>query len=282
MRADSSLNPTKRYSTPFLKWAGGKRWLVNRHSNVFPDFNGRYFEPFLGGGSVFFHLAPKTAFLSDANGTLIECYQQIRDEHETVVEILEDHQKKHCKDYYYETRSAKFENPSYRAAQFLYLNRTCWNGLYRVNLKGEFNVPIGTKSTVLFEHDNFSAIAKLLEDTTLSQCDFEKTIDRAEAGDFIFVDPPYTVKHNFNGFLKYNERIFSWEDQVRLRDAVVRASDRGAKVLVTNAAHCSVLDLYSEIGTVRHIKRGSVLAGKREARGVFEEILVSINMDIIE
>lgn len=261
---------------PFLKWAGGKRWLVERHPDEFPIFSGTYFEPFLGGGSVFFHLSPKKAHLSDANARLVECYCQIRDNHESVRTLLVDHQEQHCETYYYRVRGQKFASGDARAAQFLYLNRTCFNGLYRVNRNGDFNVPIGTKTKVIDDSENFEAIASILRVAKIEAVDFEQSIDKAEYGDFVFVDPPYTVKHNSNGFLKYNENIFSWCDQVRLRDAIVRAEKRGAKLLLTNAAHESVVDLYRGVGRQNFVKRSSVLAGKSSARGRVDELVVTI------
>ena len=261
---------------PFLKWAGGKRWLVERHSDALPRFNGRYIEPFLGGGSVFFHLSPLSALISDSNARLIECYIQVRDNHREVVRLLEEHQKLHSETHYYKVRAKIYDCETEKAAQFLYLNRTCFNGLYRVNMNGFFNVPIGTKSKVIDESESFSDISEALSKAEIRHCDFEETIDRAVSGDFVFVDPPYTVKHNLNGFLKYNEKIFSWDDQVRLRDAIVRASKRGAKVLITNAAHTSVVELYEGVGELRFVKRSSVLAGKSSARGSIEELLVAV------
>lgn len=262
--------------TPFLKWAGGKRWLVERYADLIPSFSGCYYEPFLGGGSVYFHLDPHRAVITDSNARLIECYLQIRENHRQIESLLKEHQRLHCKDHYYKVRSTQFLLPEQRAAQFIYLNRTCWNGLYRVNLKGEFNVPIGTKSKVLFEREDFAAIADRLNSATILHCDFETSINMAGAGDFVFVDPPYTVKHDLNGFLKYNEQIFGWDDQVRLREAVARASRRGARILVSNAAHASVRELYAGIGETIVLERGSVLSGKPEARGRVNEILVRI------
>lgn len=261
---------------PFLKWAGGKRWLVDRHSNIFPNFGGRYIEPFLGGGSVFFHLRPNKAVLADVNSELILCYSQIRDAPEELYRLLQIHQKRHCKDYYYNIRAQNFDNETERAARLIYLNRTCWNGLYRVNVKGAFNVPIGTKSRVIYHEDEFLLISKALENAQIKSSDFESTIDEARQDDFVFVDPPYTVKHNFNGFLKYNENIFSWDDQLRLRAAVERAAGRGASIIVTNAAHSSIYDLYSDIGQTHTLDRHSVLAGKRDKRGLVQEIIVRI------
>ncbi|MNV47783.1 Modification methylase DpnIIA [compost metagenome] len=173
-------------------------------------------------------------------------------------------------------RQQNFGSAEERAAQFLYLNRTCWNGLYRVNRKGEFNVPKGTKSTVVLPNDDFPAVSEALQSAALLCCDFEDAIRVAEAGDLVYIDPPYTVQHNFNGFLKYNEKIFSWHDQIRLRDAVVAASDRGARIVVSNAAHQSVVDLYAGVGTMHVIQRSSKLAADSSRRGVVDEIMVIV------
>lgn len=258
---------------PFLKWAGGKRWLVTREHSVFPKFAGRYIEPFLGGGSVFFHIAPESGILSDVNPWLIETYVAIRDDWEGVASHLERHQRLHSKDYYYKIRGMKCRTQFTRAAQFLYLNRTCWNGLFRVNLKGEFNVPIGTKSKIVMD-DDFGGIARALSKMKILVSDFEAVIDEAVSGDFIFVDPPYTVKHNLNGFIKYNEKIFSWGDQERLRDCLLRAKKRGAKILLTNADHDSIKDLYRKGFNLESIDRASVLAGDSRFRGSTTELII--------
>src|SRR5262249_52089089 len=155
-------------------------------------------------------------------------------------------------------RSARPTGSLERAARFLYLNRTCWNGLYRVNLKGEFNVPIGTKQSVLFEYDDFPEISRLLTNARLLCSDFERVIDATREGDFLYVDPPYIVLHNYNGFLKYNERIFRWTDQVRLRNALLRARHRGVSIVVTNADHASIHQLYRKFGQYQQLQRCSV------------------------
>jgi len=162
-----------------------------------------------------------------------------------------------------------------KAARFIYLNRTCWNGLYRVNKKGEFNVPIGTKSKVIMESDNFQEISRMLKNMEIYVSDFEVTIDKATSGDFIFIDPPYTVKHNLNGFLKYNETIFSWEDQVRLQKSVKRAINRGVSVLILNADHNSIIDLYKDTGKMIKLERASVIAGDSGARGIYSELAIN-------
>lgn len=259
---------------PFLKWAGGKRWLVDRCGDLFPQKFNRYIEPFLGGGAVFFWLKPKKAIISDTNASLIHTYCAIRDDWEAVRSALSRHHKKHSENHYYEERSRKRRSVAEKAAQFIYLNRSCWNGLYRVNLSGMFNVPIGTKNKILMETDNFSEISGMLKDVKISCSDFVDTIKEAKDGDFLYIDPPYTVNHNFNGFLKYNEKIFNWKDQVRLRDSVALAIARGAKVIVSNADHKSVRDLYAGIGIHKSVDRVSVIAGNPKKRGAVRELLV--------
>jgi DNA adenine methylase len=259
---------------PFLKWAGGKRWLFESGQFSFPHFKGRYFEPFLGGGAVFFEMQPANAILSDANSRLIELYTVIRDKLEELEKLLQNHARNHSREYYYELRGKRLRESTTRAAQFLYLNRTCWNGLYRENLKGQFNVPIGTKQNVILESDNFVAWSKALQKTRLECRDFENAIEEADDGDFIFVDPPYTVRHNINGFVKYNQNIFAWKDQIRLRDALKRATERGASFAMTNADHDSVRDLYAGFGTHRYLERHSVIAGQSIHRSLATELLV--------
>lgn len=259
---------------PFLKWAGGKRWLADGYGDLFPRTFHRYIEPFLGGGSIYFWLRPKNALLSDSNFDLISTYRAIRDNWRAIEKILARHHANHCSTYYYGERSRRRISAAEKAAQFIYLNRTCWNGLYRVNLKGDFNVPIGTKSAVLMDADNFCGVARLLKGARLEWRDFEDTIFEAGSGDFLYVDPPYTVNHNYNGFLKYNEKIFSWKDQMRLRDAVVAAINRGASVVVSNADHKSIRELYAGIGKHHKVRRKSVISGSASGRGAVKELLV--------
>lgn len=268
-----SLSTTN--NNPFLKWAGGKRWLFDSEQFVAPKFSGKYIEPFLGGGAVFFRLCPDTAILSDTNNRLIELYRVIRDcpiEFETA---LSDHAVKHSKEYYYDVRAEKFEIAVDRAAQFLYLNRTCYNGLYRENKRGEFNVPIGTKDTVIFGNDDFISWSASLKSAELLCQDFEASIDSANKGDFIFADPPYTVMHNLNGFVKYNQNIFAWDDQVRLCHALKRASDRGVFFALTNADHPSVHELYQGFGKHTQLGRYSVIGGGSSYRAKSTEFCVT-------
>lgn len=260
---------------PFIKWAGGKRWLATEPKFKVPHYTGRYIEPFLGGGAMFFHTKPEQAILSDVNRRLVEVYTVIRDDWKRVVRELKRMQRLHCKEFYYEERARKRTLPHTRAAQFLYLNRTCFNGLYRENLKGEFNVPIGTKDRLIFDDEDFGDISKVLSVAEVSTADFEVTLSRATDGDFVFADPPYTTAHNMNGFVKYNQKIFSWEDQIRLRDSILRAVERGAKVILTNADHESIRDLYQTKCSYNAVNRASVMAGKAEYRtGTTEALYV--------
>jgi DNA adenine methylase len=259
---------------PFLKWAGGKRWLVAARPDLFKLYEERYIEPFLGSGAVYFYIRPKRAILSDLNADLIATYSAIRQSSCDVQRALANHAAQHSTDYYYQIRGRLTLDPVLRAARFIYLNRTCWNGLYRVNRKGQFNVPIGTKTAVLLDTDAFDQIGRLLSGAAIERRDFELTINEASEDDFIFVDPPYTVKHNHNGFIKYNENLFSWDDQVRLKDALIRADRRGARILMTNADHHSIRELYQGTFRLEQVTRASVLAGSSAARGKVTELIV--------
>ncbi len=262
---------------PFLKWAGGKRWLWRQQGHLFPRTFGKYFEPFLGGGAVFLNLQPTTALLSDANGDLVNVYLQVRDHWRAIKNRLEQHQSKHSNRYYYEIRGLFPRSEIDRAARFLYLNRTCWNGLYRVNLNGLFNVPIGTKSTVILKSDDFGKISQILSKAKIKKLDFSESISDAKRNDFIFIDPPYTVNHNANGFLKYNEDIFSWKDQERLATSIDHAGKRGVKMIISQADHNSIRELYSDIGRIHVVNRASVLAADSSKRRKTTELLIFVN-----
>jgi len=261
---------------PFLKWAGGKRWLVRRYPQLFDVAFRRYVEPFIGSGAVFFHMQPECSIISDVNPALMNVYSSLRSDYRRVWAHLSEHARNHSDRYYYEMRSKVFRSEASRAAQFLYLNRTCWNGLYRENLRGEFNVPRGTKNTVIFDDDDFAAISEALASAKIMACDFEKVINGVREDDFVFIDPPYTVKHNGNGFVKYNESIFSWNDQVRLAEAVKSKARSGASIIVTNAYHPTVVDLYRDFAEVVPVERASILSGDKSYRGRTQEALILV------
>lgn len=243
--------------------------------SIFPSSYNRYIEPFLGSGAVFFSLRPKQAILSDTNKDLIDTYRSIQTDWKKVLKTLRKHHKNHCKEYYYMVRGSKPKAESSKAARFIYLNRTCWNGLYRVNLNGDFNVPIGTKSNVILETDNFAKVAQLLKNIQLEDANFEQIIDQSSKGDLLFVDPPYTVTHNNNGFIKYNENLFNWEDQVTLSKCLKRAKKRGANIITTNANNESIKKLYKSSFKLLPISRKSLIAANSSNRGDFEELIIS-------
>lgn len=275
LMGESVSSASKAELLPFLKWAGGKRWLMPLAHQLRDVSFQYYFEPFLGSGAMFFALAPKSAVLSDVNVDLIDTYHALRDDPCAVERELIKHHRSHASEYYYQIRASRPRKPHTRAARFIYLNRTCWNGLYRVNRKGEFNVPKGTKEKVLLDSDDFIETGKRLESALLCSGDFEKTIDKAGAGDLIFSDPPYTVRHQYNGFVKYNEQLFSWDDQVRLKSALVSAKNRGAKIICTNADHKSIRDLYGSDFELFAVNRYSAISGSSTSRGKYAELIIT-------
>lgn len=260
---------------PFLKWAGGKRWLIQRYRNLFPEKYGRYVEPFLGGGAVFFELLPREAILADANEDLINAYRCVKTDHIRIDAELRKLHESHTETQYYRIRTMSFSDPVERAVRLIYLNRTCFNGLYRVNRCGQFNVPMGAKTQVEFPNGYLAEIAGALRSTRFRVADFQSVLDETGDGDFVFLDPPYTVMHNTNNFIKYNAALFSWEDQVRLASAAKRAVARGALVMVANADHASVRSLYGNVGRQHRVERASVLASHSDHRRRTTELIIT-------
>lgn len=218
---------------PFLKWAGGKKWFVNQERDrLLLDFN-RYIEPFLGGGSVFFYINPQQAILSDINAELVNAYICLRDEFESVYKKLHIHQIHNSEEYYYIIRDRQTRTNATSAARTIYLNKACFNGVYRVNRDGKFNVPYGKVKNLIFDRNALQESSIALRGTEILCQDFEATIDQAEQNDFIFCDPPYAVLNEDNRFVSYTANLFSWNDQVRLSHALNRAAQRGVKILMT-------------------------------------------------
>ena len=271
----ASSDATDTTPVPFLKWAGGKRWLVKRYPSLFPSSPPRLIEPFCGSSAVFFSISPRDAILSDSNARLIECYRAIRDDTLHFVHHFGRFCKLHSRAFFYRCRSISYSDPTERAAQFLYLNRVCFNGIYRENLLGQFNVPIGTKPSASLSTDDFGAVASALQRATVVTSDFEPTVDTSEAGDFLYVDPPYVTKHNYNGFAKYNRQIFSWSDQERLAKAVIRANQRGVSIVVSNADHTDVRALYMGHFRIQSLTRSTVIASKSCHRGKTTEMVAT-------
>ncbi|HEX2051058.1 MAG TPA: Dam family site-specific DNA-(adenine-N6)-methyltransferase [Actinomycetota bacterium] len=263
---------------PFLKWAGGKRRLLDQLLPHFPDLKGSatYFEPFLGGAAVFFGLAPRRAVLSDVNPALIETFIAVRDNVDGVISHLR--RLRHTRQEFYRVRASRPRTPESRAARFIYLNKTCFNGLYRENLAGDFNVPFGRHSARLVVCDaaQLRAASCALANALLQHGDFEQQLDGAMPGDIVYIDPPYIVSHTENGFVEYNARIFSWEDQKRLAAVATDLVKRGCHVLVSNADHASVRRLYarSSLFTPFRVSRWSTMAGASHRRFPTTELLL--------
>lgn len=267
--------------SPFLKWAGGKRWFVRQYGDLFPAIYNRYFEPFLGGGAVYFHLRPEQAVLNDVNPEVIATYQAIKEHWVGLKRSLAYHQRYHDADddYYYTVRARTPSTLVQQASRMIYLNRTCFNGIYRVNRQGEFNVPRGSKDSVLMDSDDFKSMSSLLATADLRIGDFEDVINEAGEDDLIFADPPYTVRHNLNGFIKYNEVLFSWADQERLAKALKRAAARGTKIVATNANHHSVRSLYQSWDFLtRSASRFSQISADGASRKNYEELIITCNI----
>ena len=260
---------------PFLRWPGGKRWLTSDLAQAIGDLTGDYIEPFLGGGALFFALKPKTGLLSDINPRLIELYNEIKTEPRRLKQLLRSHQRLHDHDYYDEERARRHTKPHTRAAHLLYLNRSCFNGIYRVNRNGDFNVPIGTRSQIVMLDDDFVSISQLMKNVRVEILDFEVAINQAGQNDVIYADPPYTVQHNKNGFLTYNENLFTWKDQQRLAAALGEARDKGARVFLSNADHESIRSLYNDGWTITECSRHSVIAGMATSRRKTSELLIT-------
>jgi DNA adenine methylase len=267
MKAGNKL--TRRSGQPFLKWTGGKRWIAETISDLVPERRGRYFEPFLGGASVYFYLRPWPATLSDVNEELINLYTQLRD---NVSEVMERLRKlKIDASTYQKIRSSEPRAPITRAVRLLYLNRTAFNGIYRVNQEGQFNVPFGCKKgTILCDDQLLKSASNILQNRTIVSSDFEVMIDSATRHDVIYADPPYTTRHNNNGFRRYNESLFTWSDQERLAKSCMRAAARGASVIVSNAAHREIGALYNGFHS-KTVSRYTGISGRAHGRGVVSE-----------
>lgn len=257
---------------PCLKWPGGKQWISSRLVPILArELVATYREPFIGGGAVFFQMAPSRSVLSDVNGSLISFFSTLAKDPAGIVRIAE--RWKNNRASYYSVRSQRPSDDLAHAARFLYLNRTCWGGIFRTNRQGEFNVPFGDSGREVFCYDDLVACSSLLSKATLSVMDFQEAMGTAQAGDVIYADPPYTTRGENNGFVRYNEKLFSWADQVRLSVASRSASGRGVFVGVSGLWHKEVLQLY-EGWWAWQIARSSRVSRNVHMRGIVHEVVV--------
>ncbi|AGA77676.1 DNA adenine methylase [Echinicola vietnamensis] len=283
MESISTLLTNDTTAKPFLRWAGGKTWLLKYLDAFLPKKFNNYHEPFIGGGSVFIYLKSTgkikgNAYLSDKNEDLINAYNILKDQPEELIKILGEY--KNEKDFYYFIRDQKFTDQLRQAGQFIFLNRTSFNGIYRVNLKGEYNVPYGFKKyKQLFDFENLRSLSRLLSNTSMRFRDFAETINEIKKEDLVFLDPPYTVAHGNNGFVKYNQKIFSWQDQERLKEFLEEIVKKEAYFILTNAAHESISNLFNDVTKPHEINRYSVVGGVgAERREISEYIFTNCDL----
>lgn len=259
---------------PFMKWVGGKAQLLEQIWPMLPGCFTGYHEPFMGGGALFFALQPGRACLSDINGELVSCYRAVRDHVEEVIEQLKLHP--YDREHYYRVRSQLPEALPLveRAARTLYLNRVGFNGLYRVNSQGLFNVPFGRyKNPVICHADNLRACAKTLSGISVQQADFEAILNVARPGELVYFDPPYVPLSKTSDFTAYSKGGFSMEDQVRLADVFTRLADRGVYCLLSNSDTAFVRQLYKDF-EIDVVSASRAINSRSTGRGKISEVVV--------
>lgn len=232
---------------PFVKWAGGKKQIIHELIQRIPDRFNTYYEPFIGGGALFFELMPEKAVIGDKNYELINAYFIIKDKVEELIEELKNH--KNCKTYYYKIRSLNPEKLDLvkRASRFIYLNKTCYNGLWRVNSKGQFNVPFGRyKNPKICDEENLRAINSYLNRINIKiiHGDYKETLKNAGKGDFIYLDPPYAPVSKTANFTKYLKEDFTFEDQKKLAEIFKELDRKGCYIMLSNSDIDFIKDLY--------------------------------------
>lgn len=273
-----------RKAKPFLKWAGGKQQLLSQFEAFFPKAFSRYIEPFTGGGAVFFHLwnvqrLPSQVCLIDHNEELINAYQVVRQDVDALIHLLHRHKQNHCQEYYYHVRKmdrgvSRSMSEAERAARTVYLNRTCYNGLYRVNRRGEFNVPMGSYANprILYE-DVLRAASIALQGVSLSVNDFRSIVEMALPGDFYYFDPPYDPLSKTANFTGYTANSFGDQDQRDLADVFQQLSDKGCFCMLSNAHTPFVLDLYRDF-RIAKVSAKRAVNSNGNSRGAVLEVVV--------
>lgn len=262
---------------PFLKWAGGKSALLPQLEPFFPPANSyvRYFEPFLGGGAVFFRLKPRTSFLFDLNSALIEVYRIVQDNVEALIRALKPHGND--RDYFYHVRSQDpmALTPVERAARFIFLNRTCYNGLYRVNRNGQFNVPFGRYANpTICDEPGLKSASALLQGAALNVADFADALSTAGAGDFVYFDPPYEPLSASSSFTSYTSAGFSREDQRRLADVYAELDARGCLLMLSNSNAPLIHHLYRRFH-IHSVNARRAINSKGGGRGPIPEVVIT-------
>ena len=280
-RADARRTSAARPAPgPFLKWAGGKGQLLAQFAPLYPSRVGRYVEPFVGSAAVFFDLRRRhpdiAASLSDDNEELINCFRIVRDDVEGLIRRLRRHKERHSREHYYEVRARKVARltPAQRAARLIYLNKTCYNGLYRVNGQGEFNVPIGSyKNPAICQAPLLRAASRALAGVDLEVRDFADCLGEARRGTFVYFDPPYHPVSRTASFTSYTEGGFGEEEQRRLADLFAALDRKGARVMLSNSDTPFVRDLYDGY-RIEAVSARRAINSNGARRGVVSEVVV--------
>lgn len=268
---DLEISPSR--IKPFLRWAGGKNWLI-KHLDLFLPISGfnNYHEPFLGSATVFLSINPsQIAFLSDLNKELISVYETLKKDPENIIKSLRNF--KNTEEFYYRIRDKKYDDPVKEAARFIYLNQTSFNGIYRVNLQGKYNVPYGHRTKEFLEPEVLRKVSNSLQHANLFYGDFDQVKENVKKKDLVFLDPPYTVSHNNNGFIKYNQKLFSLEDQKRLSSLIDFIKKKGAYYILTNAAHKTIDEIFEKGDKKIELNRASLIGGNNAQRGQTSEYI---------
>lgn len=265
---------------PFLKWAGGKRQLLPELNKYTPVKYKNYYEPFVGAGAFLFDLQPKKAYINDVNTELINCYTVIRDSIDELIEDLKKHEN--TPDYYYEIRELD-RKPQFstltsiqRASRIIYLNKTCFNGLFRVNSQGQYNVPFGNyKNPKVLDEVVLKAVNKFLNSSNIviSNGDFEEVVKSAKKGDFIYFDPPYDPVSDSSSFTGYSLDGFNKDEQRRLKDIFVKLDKKGCFVLLSNSSTSFIHQLYKNYRIVT-VSASRSINSNAAKRGKIDEVLV--------
>jgi DNA adenine methylase len=268
-----------RAAGPIVKWVGGKSKLLPELARRMPTSFRRYHEPFLGGGALYFHVAPRAALLADGNAELIGCYQAVREDVDGVVAALAAHRAEHSESYYYAVRDgwnrAARATPAQRAADFIYLNKTCYNGLWRVNSRGGFNVPAGRYvNPGILDAERLRAASALLAGAQLRAGPFEAVVEDAWRGDFVYFDPPYHPLSATADFTSYTAGGFDAGDQERLASVFARLDERGCAVMLSNSDTPFTRRLYAR-WRVERVLCARAVNSRADRRGAVAEILVT-------
>ncbi|NJK56829.1 MAG: DNA adenine methylase [Pleurocapsa sp. SU_5_0] len=269
---------------PFLKWAGGKRQLLSVIQQYLPAKYTEYYEPFIGAGAMLFSLQPKSSTINDTNSELVNCYQVIRDQPEELLKLCQQHRENNTKEYYYQLRQQDRQDdfnqrtPVEKAARIIYLNKTCFNGLFRVNSSGQFNVPYGKyKNPVIVDPAVIQAISTYLNRATcrILKGDFEQAVATAKKGAFIYFDPPYHPVSDTSSFTGYSMNGFGEQEQIRLKKLCDRLTDRGCQVLASNSAAPFIKSLYDDPNyKVVEVKATRAINAVASKRGKINELLI--------